>query len=227
MYDGGVSEVLQSIYIPPIQRAPFSATVHTEWIKYLPDGGTFTVVNQRQVARDSLGRIYQERWYLVPKDGKVPSKMYVIQIGDPTAHTLYTCYLLPQRCTLDRYAGSTTAFYHPPATQNSVMPNGDGFTTHEDLGLKDIEGIETSGTRDTITYNRGAFGNDRPVNSVREFWFAPSLAINLRSEVTDPNFGKEIFTVTDVNRLDPDPKLFQIPDGFDVVDQRKPAPKTE
>jgi hypothetical protein len=33
--DGGVSQVLQSIYIPPIHDAPFTATVHTEWARPL------------------------------------------------------------------------------------------------------------------------------------------------------------------------------------------------
>src|ERR1019366_10617394 len=60
--DGGVPEELDSIYIPPLQNAPFSAIVHTEWIKPLASGGTYTTVNQRQIARDSLGRIYEERW---------------------------------------------------------------------------------------------------------------------------------------------------------------------
>ena len=34
--DGGVSEVLQSIYIPPLLNAPFSAIVHTEWTRPMP-----------------------------------------------------------------------------------------------------------------------------------------------------------------------------------------------
>jgi hypothetical protein len=66
-------------------------------------------------------------------------------------------------------------------------------------------------------------GNDRTYNKVREFWFAPSLEINLRSEVTSPDFGKQIFNLTDVGTADPDPKLFEIPGGFKVVDRRTPA----
>jgi hypothetical protein len=59
--DGGVSEVLQSIYIPPLLNAPFSAIVHTEWMRPMTGGGNFTFVNQRRVARDSRGRIHEER----------------------------------------------------------------------------------------------------------------------------------------------------------------------
>lgn len=224
-HDGGVTQVLQSIYIPTIQNAAFTATVHTEWIRPLPDAGNFTLTNQRQVARDSQGRIYEERWLLVPKGGKIQSQMNVIQIGDPVAHTLYNCYLLrkPHVCTLQRFAEIPAASYRPATAPSGPLPNGNGFRTHEDLGIQDIDGIETVGTRDTTTYNQGVIGNDKPFNATREFWFAASLGIDLRSELTDPSFGKEIFTVSDVNVSEPDPKLFQIPDGFEIVDQRKPA----
>src|SRR5271165_4821312 len=68
--DGGVREVLESIVIPPIPNAPFTATLDTEWVRYAGDGATITLVNERHIARDRMGRIYQERWYLVPKSGK-------------------------------------------------------------------------------------------------------------------------------------------------------------
>jgi hypothetical protein len=67
-FDGGVTETLQSIYIPPLVGAPFSAIVHTEWARPIPSGGSYTAVNQHRVARDGRGRIYEERWLLVPKD---------------------------------------------------------------------------------------------------------------------------------------------------------------
>ena len=60
MHDGGtslqqvkkgvVAEVLESIYIPALTGAPFTATVHTEWTRYTLDGGSFTLVNQRPIA---------------------------------------------------------------------------------------------------------------------------------------------------------------------------------
>jgi len=225
MRDGGVDQVLQSIYIPPLQNAPFTAIIHTQWIRPLGDGGTYTLVNQRQVARDSAGRIYEERWLLVPKDGKVESQMNVIQIADPSAHTLYNCFTLntPHRCVLLDYSETPLKAIAPPTMMSGPLPNGNGSSLHEDLGGQSIEGIDTRGTRDTVTYNEGVIGNDRPFSSVREFWYAPSLGINLKSEVSNPSFGKQIFTLSDIVTAEPDPKLFQLPDGFQVVDRRKPA----
>src|SRR5215813_15081246 len=93
--DGGAhGGILESIVIPPKMNAPFTLLLETEWVRGLSDGGSITTVNKRQIARDTEGRIYMERWYLVPKDGKEKSQMTTIQIADPNTHTLYNCFML-------------------------------------------------------------------------------------------------------------------------------------
>jgi hypothetical protein len=227
MRDGGVSQVLQSIYLPTIINAPFTAIVHAEWVRPMPEGGSFTFVNQRRIARDSTGRIYEERWALVPKGGGVNSVMTTIQLGDPNAHTLYNCYMLqkPHRCVLETFAETAEAVYKPAISTSGMLPNNMGFRTHEDLGSRWIDGIETHGTRDTTNYNAGVMGSDKPFASKREFWHAPQIGINLYSELVDPSVGKQIFTITDVTLTEPDPKLFELPQGFAVVDTREPVEK--
>jgi len=223
--DGGVSEVLQSIYIPPMLNAPFSAIVHTEWTRPMPGGGNFTFVNQRQVARDGRGRIYEERWLLAPKGSEDQSRMNVIQIADPNAHTLYNCFTLqtPHRCVLQTFAEAAVKSYKPAVLQSGPLPNNAGARVHEDLGTRTISGIETVGTRDTNNMAAGVMGSDQPFSTWREFWQAPQIGVNLCSEVVNPSVGKQIFTLTDVNLAEPDPKLFELRDGFEVVDHRKPV----
>ena len=223
--DGGVDETLQSIYIPPLVNAPFTALVHTEWTRPLPDGGSYTFVNLRQVARDSRGRIYEERWLLVPKGSEDMSRMNVIQIADPNAHTLYNCFTLqtPRRCILQTFAEPAVTAYKPTVFKSGPLPNNAGSLAHEDLGTRTIAGIETLGTRDTTNYNAGVMGSDAPFAAWREFWQSPQLGVNLSSEVSGPRVGKQLFTLTDVNLAEPDPKLFELPEGFTVVDRRKPV----
>jgi len=148
MRDGGVSETLQSIYIPPLLNAPFTAIVHTEWTRPLAEGGTYTFVNQRKVARDSQGRIYEERWLLAPRGSESQSRMNVIQIADPNAHTLYNCFTLqtPHRCTLETFRETPQMVYKPDIGTTGPLPNNMGSQLHEDLGTRPIEGIETHGT---------------------------------------------------------------------------------
>ena len=89
--DGQGREVLESIHVPPIPHAPFSLTLATEWTRPLLQGGTFTVFNSRPIKRDSNGRIYEERWLLMPKGNNARPQMSYIQIYDPSAETFLEC----------------------------------------------------------------------------------------------------------------------------------------
>jgi hypothetical protein len=220
-FDGGVTETLQSIYIPPLVGAPFSAVVHTEWVRFMPGGGSYTAVNQRRVARDGRGRIYEERWLLVPKDSGVQSRMNVIQIADANEHTLYNCFVFERRCTLLKFAEQAMSSYKPPVIPSGPLGNGKGFTTHLDLGVRTIAGLDTTGTRETTTLNPGAVGNDRVFVTVREFWQAPQLGVNLLSSVDGPQTGRQTFTLSDVSLSEPDPALFELPEGYEVLDRRQ------
>jgi hypothetical protein len=219
-HDGGLSEVLQSIYIPPLHNAPFSAIVHTEWAKPLAGGGTSTLVNQRKVIRDRDGRIYQERWLLVPKNGKFESAMNLLQIYDPNQHTGYDCFMLgPQKgyCDLQSFAGLVRKEAALPVGR---LPGNAGSRTHEDLGVRMIDGVETTGSRDTTTVNAGAMGNDQPMKIVREYWHSSQLGVNLISILSDPRIGTQTFTLSNVEVTEPDPRYFELPEGFQIVDSR-------
>jgi hypothetical protein len=41
------------------------------------------------------------------------------------------------------------------------------------------------------------------------------------STVDDPQDAKQVFTVTELTTLEPDPKLFEVPEGYKVIDRRK------
>ena len=223
--DGGVRSMLESIVVPPKANAPFSLVLHTEWVRSLSDGGTLTLVNQRRIARDSEGRIYQERWLLVPKNGKEESRMNAIQIYDPTRHTLTTCWMLngKNECTVNDYRSSPDTVFTFQGPPPGPLPDGRGESVHENLGTQFVAGVETTGTRDTQIYNAGVFGNERKMSVEREFWFAPSLGFNLLSKRSDPRIGTQTFTATDLILSEPDPKLFQLPQGFTAVDHRENA----
>ncbi len=224
-YDGGTRQTLESIFIPPLAHAPFSLTLETEWTRTMANGGTYTVGNKRQIMRDSDGRIYQERWWLVPRNGKMESKMNFIQISDPAAHTLYNCETATRHCYLQHYSGSTKANYQPAVGRSGSLADGSGYATHEDLGGKTVAGFDTVGYRDTTTLNPGTYGNDQPMVSMREFWYSKQLGVNLLSIVDDPHVGKESFTATDVNTSEPQHRYFVIPEGYTVIDQRETGPQ--
>jgi len=215
--DGGVTETLQSIFIPPKTQAPFSLTLHTEWVKTLADGGTMTLVNHRRISRDSRGRISQERAFLVPKAGKLETRAYLLQIADPYAHAVYNCFKDAHQCVQLSYTGSTSTEYKPASRPTGELPNGIGRAEREDLGKQLIDGVETIGTRDRTIYNPGVFGNDQIVTVEREYWYSPQLGINLLSIVSDPRIGKQTFRAADIVQSEPDASLFKLPEGFKVI----------
>jgi len=223
--DGGVREVLESIVIPSIAHAPFTATLATETVKYTADGATMTFVNERHIARDAQGRIYQERWLLVPKSGNVKSTMNWIQLTDPKQRTLYNCSPARHICELLVYDPATDLSAASLRKGSSgPLPHGNGNVAWEDLGSRSIAGIETLGMRETTTINAGTMGNDQPLTSMSEYWHSEQLGINLLSIRTSPFFGKQTFTITEITAADPDPQLFELPAGFTVNDERKVPP---
>ena len=222
--DGGSRQVLESIVIPPKPNAPFTATLHTEWIRSLPGSGTMTVENNRRISRDSSGRIYQERWILVPKNGKFKSQMNAIQISNPIEHTAYTCMMDDKKiCRLVTYTPSASGVYDLQSIQGpppGPLADHSGYSTRVDLGHQTFVGVDTVGTRETVTVKPGTFGNDQEVTMSREYWYTSELAVNLVSKRSDPRFGTQEFRVTELNRAEPDGALFELPEGFTVVDQR-------
>jgi hypothetical protein len=225
--DGGVREVLESIVIPPIPNKPFQATLDTEWVRFAPDGGTITFVNERHIARDGRGRIYEERWALVPKfqsHGEIPSKMTWIQIADPRLQTLYNCNTDKHVCDLVTYDPAKDLTAAQPRTPPRTGTVDHGPFTIEDLGTRNIAGIDTVGIRQTYQIEVGSMGNDQPMTSMKEEWHSQELGINLLSIRSGPAIGKQTFTIMELTASEPDPQQFELPAGYKVSDQRKNPP---
>ncbi len=86
----------------------------------------------------------------------------------------------------------------------------------QDLGTRQIEGVEAEGSRDTLTIEAGAIGNERPIGIVSERWYSKELQVVLRSTRQDPRFGETSYRLTDVVLGEPDPSLFEVPSDFTV-----------
>jgi hypothetical protein len=207
--DGGTRELLISIFIPSVPGTPFTAIVNTEWVRALPDGTRITIKNHRLIARDKVGRIFQERRMLVPDGGKQESFVTQTEISDPIAHQQTICVPRQQVCQLE-------VFYPSSATQPGM-----GKTAQETLGKQTIAGIETTGTKELMVVPTGAIGNDSPILSRREYWYSPQLGLNVLSIRDDPRIGTQKFELSDVVLGDPDANLFAPPEGYKVLDLRK------
>jgi hypothetical protein len=86
----------------------------------------------------------------------------------------------------------------------------------EDLGARTIEGVECSGTRQTITIPAGTVGNEKPISIVTETWFAPSIEAVVESTSDDPRYGKTTYQLTNVQLSEPARSLFEPPADFKI-----------
>ncbi len=179
-------------------------------------------MNRRAIARDSSGRIFQERRLLVPEDGKHESILTQIEISDPVSHELFICVPRESVCQVEFF--SAPAFVPPaPATAPGSPNNQAGTLSRENLGTQFLGGLETFGTRETLVIEAGLIGNDTPIQTTREYWYSPKLGVNLSSKLQDPRIGTQDFEVSDIVLGEPDSKLFRLPPNSRLIDLREPA----
>lgn len=92
----------------------------------------------------------------------------------------------------------------------------------ESLGTKTIDAIQVDGTRSTSTIPAGTIGNDKDIVITRETWYSPDLQLVVQSTQDDPRFGQTTYSLTNVDRSEPDASLFQVPSGYKI--EKLPAP---
>ena len=129
-----------------------------------------------------------------------------------------------------RMNGAATDGPVPPPLPPQVMTgkmgelvmNDPAQVTSEDLGTKNIEGVQANGTRTTRTIPAGQIGNDRAISIVTEVWISPDLQTVVYSKRSDPRMGEQTFALTNIVRGEPDPALFTIPADFKIVKGPQP-----
>ena len=90
----------------------------------------------------------------------------------------------------------------------------------EELAPEIVNGVGVKGFRITITIPTGAFGNDREVKVINERWYSDELQTMLLTRRNDPRTGEEVFRLINISRAEPAPYLFQVPAGYQVVQEK-------
>ena len=94
----------------------------------------------------------------------------------------------------------------------------------ESLGSRQMEGVTATGTRVTTTIPTGQIGNDRPIVITDETWDSPDLRTIVYSKHHDPRTGDIEYRLRNINRNEPAASLFQVPEGYRVIDPLGAAP---
>ena len=219
----GNREVLESIVIPPSPRAFLRHPRHRV-SQVLRRRRQHDVREQRHIGRDGQGRIYEERWVLVPKGSGIKSSMNWIQIADAKQHTLYNCSPRKHTCDLLVYdpADDLSAAVSAPLKSRTVQ-NEKGSQSWEDL----VPGASSASTRSASART----ASRTPVcwaplalTSVTEYWHSRRIGLDLLSMRSSPFFGRQTFTITDLTAATPTRTFFKSRPVIWSTDQRKNPP---
>ncbi len=209
------------LYFPPQANAPFSAIVHTTWVRTLPDGSTVTTENARVVDRDNDGRVFQERrtFVPVPNPENKQSIAYATEYDDPVEHTTYQCRLDAKICNL-------FPLYVPPDRElpAGLQPDGTTYLTRENLGTDTFAGLDVVHTRETFTFYSGSIGNTSTILRTVDYWYSPALGVNVQVKRHDPRDGDQTLWLSDLTQTAPEAKWFQAPPDDRIIDHRGPTP---
>jgi hypothetical protein len=211
-----------SQYMPmAVAGLPYSAVQISQRIQTLADGTTITHENpSTRYYRDSDGRTRTERPFIAIPSNIVKNGPSIIEIVDPVAGNRVILD------TVNKVAHRTVVQLPGSTPLKSVAPSG--VTTSvvhvassqaEQLGTKTIDGLLVYGIRTTMTHPIGEMGNDRPVTTTIETWTSPELRISVFSKISDSRSGDQITAFTNISRAEPDASLFQIPQGYRLIEE--------
>ena len=211
-----------------VTGAPFSAVAVSETTQTLSDGNHITRKTQTNVFRDSQGRIRKEITLsgFGPMASSEQPKSFVV-IHDPVAGS--TLVLHPDHKTAEKvgkpFGGMKGAMRRAMSDKAELRQEEKtgANVKREDLGTQTIAGVTAQGTQVTKTIPAGQIGNEKPITIVHEVWYSNDLQTTVMSKHTDPWSGETSYTLTNIQRAEPDAALFAVPSDYTVT-QGRPRP---
>jgi hypothetical protein len=205
-----------------VKGAPFSAIATSTTTQTLADGNHITRTTQTKVYRDSQGRFRKD--ITLPAIGPLAASGQphsFIHISDPVAGTAYV--LEPDQKVARQMPGPGEMKVRtgggPGGNVFYRTFNGSAQATAktESLGPQTIEGMNTEWTRTTRTIPAKEIGNDNPIIIKSEHWYSADLQMDVKSTHSDPRFGDTTYTLTNIQRTEPDASLFAVPSDYTVT----------
>jgi len=227
-----------------VKNLPYQAQAVTEFKQTLADGSHISQSTTATAARDSEGRTVriQKLSQIGPWKSSSESAQgngpTLTSIFDPVAkeHIDYTsdkkvAHLmsipeLPEGANVVMGNTFSVTAVGPPSGGMNVMYSVQGHAAAspadasevktEQLGTRDFDGIQATGTRTSSTIPAGTIGNEKDIVVTRETWYASDLHLVVESTQDDPRFGQTTYALKNIQQGEPDETLFQVPSGYTI-----------
>jgi hypothetical protein len=225
-----------------VKGAPYSATITNESVQTLADGTHIVQSSSGSTARDSQGRTRQDAPLPAIGNLSAADAPHLVFLQDTVAGSSYTLNLTDKTAwknpmppggtsvpggavttstfVMRTVSGLSPADLPPPpmVLQKRIAVEDDAQVNTENLGSQTMEGVQVTGVRTTQTIPAGKIGNDRPISIVTEVWTSPELKTIVLSKRNDPRMGEQTFKLTNIQRAEPDPSLFNVPSDFKITE---------
>lgn len=202
------------IFVTPVPNAPFRGLVEVQRSFVQKDGRVISLKTAQVIARDSAGRIYEETHQLLPLSSTTAPALLRALIYDP--RTRVSTALFPRRQRYRSFVVKRPPSTEPPGQLDASAAGANlppsQFSKQEDLGTREMDGLQVHGVRDTQTIP--ANGGAQSVVVTDEYWYSDYLHLNVVVKHMDPRTGSVTSTVTRLSQDEPDPSLFAVPDGY-------------
>src|SRR5664280_1124649 len=202
----------------PITGLPFTADQRIRTVQHLANGITLTHEMRGRIYRSSTGLERSEATLVTTDNASKPPVTLASSI-DRSQHTVICLHVQSKFATITHVPANrtvTVSFLALSQVPESLQP-GKRETT--DLGRRSYEGLEVAGKHVTRTTNSDQAGNDAPLQSTREQWVYPRLNLIVDEIERDPEYGEREVELTNIRAEEPDPGLFKIPEGTQMMDQ--------
>jgi hypothetical protein len=206
----GVEQHIAGVFVTPVPNVPFSAIVEVESSQALPDGSTEQKKTFNNIARDSAGRIYNERRTLVPSSFNGTPRIVSMHLYDP--QNRMNTFMDPST-----HIARESVLSKPEVDSARQVANSSA--QGEDLGTDTMEDVQVHGMRKSKTIPAQFSGTGQTVVVTDEYWYSDDLHLNMLVKHNDPRTGEQTVTVTHVNRAEPNQTMFQVPSGYKIVDE--------
>lgn len=218
--------------ITSVAGLPFQAKKIMTIVTTGNDGANRTQVTKSHVFRDTNGRIRIERFYDGTEDPPEGLPRQIIIYDYDNCGTSVSLNPLQQTAKIQKTPANLNRSRQPNCREfdPNKLPQPGAKGKFELLGHRMLDGVEIMGSRTTYYSSVEAMSSGAPPIEISERWCSTTLDAEMDSFSMSQNSKMEIRTVvSDLKRIESDPALFEIPEGYKITgaDERAtpPVPK--
>jgi len=177
-----------------------------------------------KIARDSSGKVYSVQQHR-QQDGTL---FRFFSVDDPVIGTRYTWTEQTNVVSVFHYPGVNSREMQerlrklPWAMEIWTVPLCVTFGPDSAYDRSEFS-IQSLGTSQVLGIDaRGVLGTRNADPITEERWYSPDLQIALTTRVNDSRTGTSVMELKSLERVEPDPILFQFPSGYEIADSASP-----